>query len=150
MNTNSDKWIGFKHLENLGISSDKLADYEVLCLPENIEIETDPDKLIEAGETVHLYKILRSQGIKVYSLQDFGYDVPSYERRGDTIYFGVIVIQFVVLPIVTAIIANWITEKIFHKSIKIKIHVVKEGNETQIDYNGDGETLLKILKGLKG
>jgi len=147
---NSHNWIGFKHLNKLGISSDQYGDFDVLCLPENIEVETDPSKLIEASETVYLYKILKSEGIKVYTLHDFGYDVPIYERRGETIYFGEIVINNFVLSIVAGIIANWITEKIFHKIVKINLHIIKNENELHLKYDGDAETLLKILKTLEG
>lgn len=146
---NSDIWVGFNHLNDLGISPDQFSDYDVLCLPENIEKEVESDKLFEAEESVHLYKILKSRGIKAYCLHDFGCEVPIYERRGETIYFGVLVIQYIVYPIVAGIIANWITEKLYHKNVRVVLHIIKNDKEEHIDYDGDGETLLKLLESLK-
>lgn len=146
---NIDDWIGFKHLNDLGICSEQLVNCDVICLPENIEYETDPKKLREAMETVYIHKILKSNGIRVSSLHDFGYNIPSYERRGETLYFGIIVIKYSILPVVAGIIANWITQKVLHKGICIKLCIVKNENVTYIKYEGEGETFKCILEDLK-
>ena len=144
-----------------GISVDDISGFQVLVLPENFNNAPDKDSLIEASDSLNMSKIFKEEGIKCANSFDLGLDVPALERRGSDIWLGqILVIDNVVLPLIINLLTAFIQNRISKRSKKQdestpkeKVHVElkmhKNGNINKLNYNGDGETLVSLLKTLK-
>ncbi|WAI00401.1 hypothetical protein [Methanogenium organophilum] len=140
-------WKGFDNIKTLNPQFDEES-FDVLCLPENIETTTNAENYIETAESLRLYKILKSKGVNVLALHDFGIKTPLYERRCDDLYFGTILVKEIALPIIVTILSTWITSKLFNPKIHLKLKIQKPEKIVSIDYLGDGETLNQILNSI--
>jgi hypothetical protein len=144
MNSLSPLWVGFENIKKLYPHFSE-TDFEVLCLPENIESTDDVEKLIETLESIQFYKNLKGQGIKVLSLYDYGIEIPLYDRRCDELYLGTLFIKEIAAPIVLGIISTWISNKWFNSSIHLNLKIQKPEEIISLDYCGDGETLKQVI-----
>ena len=140
-------WIGFDNIKTLNPQWDEKK-FDVLCLPENIETEKSANNLIESGEAIQLYKVLKGQGITVLDLHDLGIKIPIYERRCNEIYFGTLFIKEIALQIVLGIVSTWIADKLFNSTVHIKLKIQKSEQIVSIIYDGDPETLKQILNSM--
>jgi len=148
MSSISPLWIGFTNIETLNPQFTE-KNFDVLCLPENIENTNASDKLIETIESIELYKILKSQGINVLALHDLGIKAPFYDRRSDDIYLGILLIKEIAVPIVLGVVSNWISNKLRNSTIHLDLKILKPEKIISLNYDGDGETLKQILDSLK-
>lgn len=144
MNSLPPSWVGFENIQKLNPNFSEL-DFDVLCLPENIENTDDVEKLIETFESIQFYKNLKGQGIKALSLYDYGIEIPLYERRCDEQYLGTLFIKDIAAPIVLGILSNWISNKLLNSSIHLNLKIQKPEEILSLEYCGDGETLKGVI-----
>lgn len=143
-------------LSQLGVNRDLYSSADVLCLPENILTEDDSTKLYEPMDQIFLVKRLREEGINVFTLYDADIEVSNLERRGDEKWFGKIIVDKVALPALIAILSgvtvvnyDRATEnKEPVKKVHMQLIIKNKNNENSLEYEGDGETLIKILETL--
>ena len=72
-----------KELEKYGLDFETLKEYQVLCLPENIETASKEDELIDTAHNANFCKLLREAGIKCANSYDLGLETVELERRGN-------------------------------------------------------------------
>jgi len=155
-----------KELQNLGkfgLTAEQLKDYQILCLPENIETVSNKDDLIDASGTANFSKLLKEKGVKCANSYDLGLESSELERRGLEIWLGVTyILDKAVLPIVTGIISSLAVVEIQRRTklssqdldsrnntkIHIELRIIEEGNSTSIKFEGDPEMLRKLLEGI--
>ena len=100
--------------------------------------------------------MLKASDIRCATAFDFGLDIPILERRSGDKWLGVVWIRdTLALPLVVGVIGSLIAAEIHdktHNQVEPKVHVelyIERGaNVTKLSYNGDGDTLIKMLKGI--
>lgn len=144
-------------LARLGIDQEEFSQYQVLCLPENIENQKEPSPaLIDSGEAVALSKLLREEKIVCANSYDLGLETKVSERRSSEHYFGCIwILEHVAVPIVAGVVSRLLGEAIQRKlkggseaQVKADIKIIDEKMSADIHFSGDAEAFLKIFKGL--
>ncbi len=158
----------FKLLIELGVDPNVASQYQILCLPENIENQTETTPLADSGESITLSKLLKEEGVKCANSYDLGLNAKTSERRGVDLWLGSIwILNHAALPLLISVVGRLLGEKIQKKlnaanqlkafqesddSQETKIYAdlkVMDGKRfTEIKYNGNADTFLKILKGL--
>ena len=152
-----------QNLNKFGLTVEQLKEYQILCLPENIETVSNQDNLIDASGTANFSKLLKEQGVKCANSYDLGLEASELERRGLEIWLGVTyILDKAVLPIVTGIISSLAVVEIQRKTklssqdldsrnntkIHIELRIIEEENSTSIKFEGDPEMLRKLLEGI--
>ena len=152
-----------QNLNKFGLTVEQLKEYQILCLPENIETVNNQDNLIDASGTANFSKLLKEQGVKCANSYDLGLEASELERRGLEIWLGVTyILDKAVLPIVTGIISSLAVVEIQRKTklssqdldsrnntkIHIELRIIEEENSTSIKFEGDPEMLRKLLEGI--
>lgn len=141
-----------------GISVDDIKDFQVLVLPENFNSVSDKENLIEGSNSLNMSKIFKEEGLKCANSHDLGLDVPVLERRGSDIWLGqIFILDNVALPIILNVLTAFIQSKISKKrttsepkgKVHLELKMHKNGNVNKLSYNGDSETLIKVLDNLK-
>ncbi|MGA2678700.1 MAG: hypothetical protein ABSF37_05275 [Sedimentisphaerales bacterium] len=141
-------------MENLGISAQRMAEYDVLFLPENILSYEKKDDLFESLETTGIYKVFKANQIKCANASDLGIEVSILERRSNESWLGIIaLIGPCVISIPLNILSCYIYDRWLSKkkpAAKSIVHLTLIGNdpEFKFDYSGNANGLVKILKGL--
>ena len=145
-------------LEESGINVDSFATAQVLCLPENFLHAADGAELLETADMTILVKTLREKDVGVFTFFDAGIDLSAIDRRSGDKWFGTIWIRDnAVMPIVASVIGGLIVLGIQKSldepsasppppAVHLEIIVGSTRGETTIRYDGDGETLVKVLK----
>ena len=139
-----------------GIDLGTLAkDYDILILPENAEID---DELFDANDAVSLSKHLKKSGARCGNTLDIGVNCPTLDRRSNDLWLGLVwILGNAAWPFLVSVVANMFTDPV--KSVftegkvhtKGKVHVKfrwrqKGGELEQLDWQGDGATLVEVLK----
>lgn len=152
-----------QNLEKFGLTVEKIKEYQILCLPENIENVINKDDLIDASGTANFSKLLKEKGVKCANSYDLGLEPSELERRGLEIWLGVTyILDKAVLPIVTGIISSLAVVEIQRRTklssqdldsrnntkIHIELRIIEEENSTSIKFEGDPEMLRKLLEGI--
>jgi hypothetical protein len=89
-----------KLLSKLGIDPDVASQYQILCLPEDIENQIETTQLTDSGESITLSKLLKEEGVKCANSYDLGLNAKISERRGVNIWLGSIwVLNHAALPL---------------------------------------------------
>lgn len=151
----------FEKLKTLGIDDAAFADAQILCLPENILRAAEGEELFETTDTHAFVKQLREAGVPVFTLIDAGIDLPLLDRRGGDKWLGTVWIRdTLVIPTLIALVTgiavleyDRATEKDKTPPPKSRVHIdlivdKKGGNHQHIKFEGDGETLIGVLKAL--
>jgi hypothetical protein len=139
----------------LGIDGNRLADYQILCLPQNIFRFGTADDLHDADGARTLAKLLKASNVRCGTAFDLGLDIPILHMRSSELWFGVLwILDNAALPLLIQAIAPLITAKLntlmdASPKVHIDLYVKKGGNTTKLSYNGDGETLVRVLKSLE-
>jgi hypothetical protein len=141
-------------LEKFGIEVDRFAEFQVLVLPENLFYAGSRKDLFDVSEGRHLAKLLRSSGLRSATLFDFGLDVRLLERWSRDTRVGLIWVRdIVILPTIVGVLSSLIATEIGRSSeprVQPKVHVdlcIERGpNLTKIHYEGDGQTLIEMLR----
>ncbi len=161
----------FKSLSELGIDQNVLDNYQILCLPQNIDDYARDSFLIDSGESITLSKLLKEQGVKCANSYDLQLQTKISENRGLDIWLGTIfILHDGVLPVLTSVVGRLIGEKVQNKLERSKKRTspqeMKETEETKvhanlkyvggklsefdIKYSGNVEDFLQILHNLNG
>ncbi|NEQ55276.1 MAG: hypothetical protein F6K11_35025 [Leptolyngbya sp. SIO3F4] len=156
----------FNALNKLGVDPNIANQYEILCLPENIENQAD--QLADSGESVTLSKLLKEEGVKCANSYDLGLDTKIAERRGVALWLGSIwVLNHAALPLLISVVGRLLGEKVqkqLNSANQLEVSQTSENSEetevyadlkiidgklsAEIKYNGDANTFLTVLKGI--
>lgn len=141
-------------LLRFGLTAEKIASYDILFLPENITTAKESDQLIDAPDSISLFKLLKIQGISCATSFDLALDTNMLERRSSENWYGTIFIRNkIVIPLFVSILSGLIIKVIDGKGEENQVHIdlqlERPESITSIKYDGDGETLLKILEAVK-
>jgi len=158
----------FKLLSELGVDLSILRHYQKLCLPENIENQSEHSDLADSGESITLSKLLKEEGVECANSYDLGLNSKISERRGLDLWLGSIwVLNHTALPLVISVVGRLLGERIQKKlenskqlkasqevenSEETKVHanlkIIDGKLSAEIKYHGDANTFLKVLKGI--
>lgn len=143
------QWDGYRVLKSMGIEKERIDDLDILILPENFESETDVKKFYDANHSITLHKMLRSNGVKVNSLDDLGIpDIPVFAKHSDEIWLGVLFLQYVAIPVLINVFSDWLLTKSVGSIVHVDLKINKHGKLISLKYDGDSETLNNILKAM--
>ena len=150
-------------LSKLGFDIDALREYQIICLPENVDDVSPSLQLLDSEDSITLSKLLKEQGVKCANSYDLGLEANVFERRGVDIWLGSIwILSHMALPVFTGVVGRLLGEKIqkklepaknIDKLETAKVHAdlnIIDGkvSTASIKYNGDSETFLKLLNGI--
>lgn len=150
------KKTSLSQLWSAGISEQQIEGLDILILPENANANIDEQ--FDAQDSITLSKLLKQKGIKCANSYDLGLELSTKVRRSNDIWFGQIYIfNDFVLPIVTGVIGSVLATSIMERknrkdlrepagNVHTDIVIIKPEGKTEIHYNGDPETLVKILE----
>lgn len=150
-------------LKNEGIDEAQFQGAQFLLLPEDILHRSETSELIETIDMDSFAKALREAGALVFTFMDAGIDLPAIERRSGDKWLGTVWIRDnAAIPLLISVLSGLIvlgvdratkSETPPTKPIpKVHVELVLEGPGGQpktISYEGDGKTLITILKALK-
>jgi hypothetical protein len=151
--------VNLKGLRAAGISNNQIEGLDMLLLPENAD--SSSDELYDAQDTITLSKVLKSEGVKCANSYDLGLDISTKERRSNDIWLGhLFVFNDAILPILTGAISGILSPLIFDWMkrkdkrepagiVHVEITVIKDGEKTELRYDGAPEGFVKILKTLE-
>jgi hypothetical protein len=139
-------------LDGFGVPKSESGRYQILCLPENICHAKKKEELRDAGDSSSLSKELKALGAECGNSLDLRLNSRTYIRKSLDLWLGVIYIaQYVALPFLISAFANLVTNKALDSNSKVFLNLkINNGkNTTDINYEGDAETLQKILDALR-
>ena len=154
-----DLQVSLSSLLTSGISEEQIEALDVIVLPENFG--KNKKSLFDGQDAITLSKLLKQQNLKCANSYDLNLETPTKERRGNDIWLGQIyILNYFVLPVVTNVIAsllaNAISERKKRKDLRApasnvhaEISINKRDGITNINYSGDPEGLVNILKVLE-
>ncbi len=154
-----DKMVTLGNLLRAGIKEEQLEGLDIILLPENFTGGT-ADSHYDAQDAVNLSKMLKLEGVKCANSYDLGLDLPTKERRSNDIWIGQLyVLNDAILPILEGVIgsllatsiSNWKNRRDLRApagSVHAEITIIRPEGKVEINYAGDPETLLKIVKTL--
>ena len=140
----------------LGLDPNRLKAYQVLCLPENFDYAASSEDLIDASESADLSKVLKEAGLKCANSFDLGIHARVIERRGIDLWFGFLwLVDHLALPIVIGVLTElllgkWQSPNQKETAVHLRLRIQRNDRLTNIKYDGDGETLVKLLNGIAG
>ena len=132
-----------------GIDLGVLAkDYDILILPENAETHGE---LFDANDAVSLSKHLKQSGARCGNTLDIGVNCPTLDRRSNDLWLGLVwILGNAAWPFLISVVANMFTDSIKSAFTKGKVHAKfrwrQNGELEQLDWQGDGATLVEVLK----
>lgn len=148
-------------LAELGLSQEKLASYQVICLPENVFASALGEALLEPADSVGFGKDLKAAGVRCATASDLGLRTSILERRADDKWLGTLWIKDkLAVPMVVGVVSSLIAAGIYDKvssgekrpqpQIHLELYLDNTNGVSRISYAGDGETLVKVLRSLEG
>jgi len=155
--------IEMANLKRLGIDLDKIKQYQVLCLPENIEKSDKENELFDANDSANLSKMFKKAGLNCANSYDLGLKSCVLERRSADLWFGLILIlDKFAIPVIVGVISGLLTNVIVKKSdsnkpvimqnrsqkIHITLFIQRDNNFIKINFDGDPLTLKNILNAI--
>ena len=153
-----DLQVSLSKLFAAGIKEEQLDGLDVIILPENFYGGQDA---FDGQDAITLSKLLKHENIKCANSYDLNIDVPIKERRGNDIWLGQLyILNDLVLPIVTGVIGSLLATAISERkkrkdlrapasNVHAEISINKRDGITNIQYSGDPESLVHILKVLE-
>lgn len=141
-------------LKDQGINLGALAeDYDIVILPENAENAETAEDLFDADDAVSLAKHLKQLGARCGNSLDIGIDCPTLNRRSDDLWIGLVwIFGNAAWPFLVSVLANMFTDRdkvIFAKGkgqVYAKFRWTKDGKLEHLDWQGDGATLVELVK----
>lgn len=141
-------------IRSLGLNPERLKDFQVLCLPENFDSVTTREDLLDTSETADLSKHLREAGLQCANSFDLGIQARVIERRGMDLWLGVLwILDNLALPVFVSVVAGLLLKRLRSRNSKettvhVKIRLQANNQMTNIKYDGDSDTFIKILQGI--
>ena len=136
-----------------GIDLGTLAkDYDILVLPENAETAETDGELFDANDALSLSKHLKKSGARCGNTLDIGVNCPTLDRRSNDLWLGLVwILGNAAWPFLVSVVANMFTDPVKSVFTEGKVHVKfrwrqKGGELEQLDWQGDGATLVEVLK----
>jgi hypothetical protein len=150
-------------LKAAGIQPDAIKAFQIVCFPENVFASPRQGELFEAADALTLLKRLKEAGVKSAGSLDFGLDIGVLSRHSGDRWLGVVWIRDIVavpllIGIIGSLIANQIDRSISNEGkpplapapkVHVELYVEKENQLKHLLFDGDGETLLKLLEAMK-
>jgi hypothetical protein len=75
-----------KLLNDIGVDPSVACQYEILCLPKNIENQSEESELFDSAESITLNKLLKEEGAKCANSYDLSLDSKISENRSIVLY----------------------------------------------------------------
>jgi hypothetical protein len=143
-----------ERLKKLGIKEPAFETYQIIFLPENIFSFKKRSELHDADDSLGIAKSLKRAGVICATALDLGLDVPVLERRSKDRWLGTVWIRdIIVIPIFVSVLGSLVATGVSDHFVKPKVHVelyIQRGaNITKLSYNGDGDSLVKMLEAIK-
>lgn len=143
-------------LKHFGIDDSILADYQILCLPENF-FSAEIEELYDANNAVQLSKVLKINSVKCANSFDLGLEPDVSILKSADAYLGLLyILDNVVIPGLVMTLSALFISKISPTGEKLGknngtcIHVELYLPRGEcLKYDGDSETLIKILNAIK-
>src|SRR3989304_7982682 len=149
-------------LRKIGFDPEKFKEYQVLCLPENAEYAATADDLFDASGAADLSKRLKAAGLKCANSFDLKSEAKVLERRGADLWLGLVwILDSFVTPICVGVVSALLTSMMQRRSkpaisdiqqpepkVHLKLRILRGEDVTSIDYNGDPETLNRLLNAI--
>ena len=139
-------------LLRFGLTEETISKYDVICLPENLEAATEASELFDANHSINFSKLLKEAGVKCANSYDLNLQAKVFERRSEDLWLGYIyVANTLIIPYIVNVLATLTTNSIDKGTNTTKqVHLkLKTKMIRKLEYDGDGETLIEILKTLK-
>lgn len=149
----------FDRLSELGVSPDRIQSAQVLCLPENILLTSTRSDLLEPTDSVALAKHLRSEGLTVLTLFDFGMDIPAIDRRGGDKWFGTVWVRDnLAAPTIAGVLSGLCVlafddddappQPAAKPQAQVHVELIADTPDGQrkLKYQGDGRKLVELLQ----
>ena len=101
-----------------------------------------------------LAKHLKQSGARCGNTPDIGVNCPTFDRRSDDIWLGLVwILGNAAWPFLINVAANMFTDPIKSPFTKGKVHAKlrwrQNGELERLDWRGDGATLVEVLKTLR-
>lgn len=150
-------------LQRFEVDPDRCRQYQVLCLPENIESAANRDELFDAGDTADLSKRLKAAGLRCANSYDLGIDVGVLDRRGADLWLGFVwIMDNLAIPVVVGVVSTVLASMIERKSkstppaiqqsvpkVHLALGLLRGDDLTTLKYKGDADTLIRVLNAIK-
>jgi len=156
---NKQQEIELSGILKFGLTYDKLKPFDIICLPENLSTATSQSELYDASDSIILAKHLKAKGVNCANSLDLSFQPQIFERRSSEKWFGVVYLRNnVVVPLFVTVLGTILADQIITTpksadepipKVHIELKIEKQNNITTLKYDGDAETLLKILKNLE-
>jgi hypothetical protein len=155
-----------KLLSDLGIDVYNTIDnYDILVLPENIDKRSEQSDLNDSDGAIMLSKLLKEEGARCANSYNLGLTANIFERRSVELWLGSVwVLNHAVVPLLISVLGRILGEKIHKRleadassrklqnldvnKIHINLNIIDEEIHTEIKFNGDADTFMKILKSI--
>ncbi len=135
-----------------------LDDYQVIFFPENLASENNSSKWYQSPEAVLFQKALRAEGITCAGPTETSLETVYLDRRSSDIWIGAYwILNTVVVPFFINVLAAMFFNRRFNQLEENRaeerkvIHTTiyfRRKNVSKIEFQGDPETLIKILKAI--
>ena len=143
-----------ERLKKVGIKESSLESFQIIFLPENIFSFKRRSDLHEADDSLGVAKSLKQAGVICATAFDLGLDVPVLERRSKDRWLGTVWIRdVVVIPlfvgVLGSLVATGVTDHFVKPKVHVELYIQRGANITKLSYNGDGDSLVKMLDAIK-
>ncbi|MES2267481.1 MAG: hypothetical protein V4520_12020 [Bacteroidota bacterium] len=154
-----DQKVSLNKLWAIGIKEEQIQGLDIIVLPENVS-DSDSKKRYDAQNSITLSKLLKQEGVSCANSYDLGLDLPTIERRSNDIWMGQLyILNDAILPILEGVIGSilatliltWRKRKDLREpagNVHADITIIRPEGEIKINYTGEPEALLKIIKTL--
>ena len=155
-----------KLLSDLGVDVYNTIDnYDILVLPENIDKRSEQSDLNDSDGAIVLSKLLKEEGARCANSYNLGLTANVFERRSAELWLGSVwVLNHAVVPLLISVLGRILGEKIHKKleadtssrklqsldvnRIHINLNFVDGEIHTEIKFDGDADTFMKILRSI--
>jgi hypothetical protein len=158
-----------KLLSDLGVDAyNTIENYDILVLPENIDKRSEQSELNDSDGAIMLSKLLKEAGARCANSYNLGLNANVFERRSSELWLGSVwVLNHTVLPVLISVIGRILGETVQKRleenrqiedsqqlqntdvtRIHAKLNFVDGKISTEINFDGDADTFLKIIKSI--
>lgn len=148
-------------LRQLGADPGVVNRYQIVCLPENFWGAKDGNELLEARETADVGKLLKEAGLRCAMPHEVGFEAPVAVRQSADLWCGLIwILDKLAAPPFVAVLSSWLTAKYITSkgdkgesrlkppTVHVAIGVRRYDQLSTLQYDGDAESLVQLLRGL--
>ncbi|PSB59164.1 hypothetical protein [Chamaesiphon polymorphus] len=158
-----------KLLSDLGVDAyNTIENYDILILPENIDKYSEQSELNDSDGSIILGKLLKEEGARCANSYNLGLNANVFERRSSELWLGSVwVLNHTVLPLLISVVGRMLGETVQKRLeanrqiedfqylqntdvtiIHAKLNFIDSKISTEIKFDGDADTFLKIIKSI--